>query len=57
MTCLIVIYNTRVCMVLVMAYNQAVVIAGGIAHVPVLIAFFKFVERNFARRYKNLKTS
>lgn len=27
-----------------MAYSQATVIAGGLAHIPVIILFFKFIE-------------
>ena len=40
-----------------MAYSQTVVVAGGIAHVPFLIAGFKFIERSFAKRFKELKSN
>ncbi len=33
-----------------MAYSQTVVLAGGIAHVPIIIAFFKVIEKRFSRK-------
>ena len=38
-----------------MAYNQSVVIAGGLAHIPVIILFFKYIEKRFNRRILNNK--
>ena len=40
-----------------MAYSQTVVVAGGLAHVPILIAVFKYVEKSFANRLKKIKAS
>ena len=38
-----------------MAYSQTVVLAGGIAHVPILIMMFKFIEKKFTDRYKSIR--
>tara|TARA_Y100001968_G_scaffold333229_1_gene394847 strand:+ start:9300 stop:9422 length:123 start_codon:yes stop_codon:yes gene_type:complete len=38
-----------------MAYTETVVVAGGIAHVPVLIAVLKFAERIFSKQSKQFK--
>tara|TARA_Y100001968_G_C18930576_1_gene514062 strand:- start:363 stop:485 length:123 start_codon:yes stop_codon:yes gene_type:complete len=38
-----------------MAYSQTVVLAGGIAHVPILIIALKYIEKGFANRMKAIK--
>ena len=40
-----------------MAYTQTVVVAGGIAHVPILIMALKYIEKAFANRIKAIKAN
>ena len=39
-----------------MAYTQALVIAGGIAHIPILITIGKFIDAKSATRYHSRKS-
>ena len=39
-----------------MAYSQTVVALGGIAHIPFIIGFFKFVEKKFYNRLNVAKS-
>ena len=34
-----------------MAYNEALVIAGGVAHVPIVITILKFLDSKTGKRY------
>tara|TARA_B100000700_G_C14543585_1_gene623160 strand:+ start:343 stop:459 length:117 start_codon:yes stop_codon:yes gene_type:complete len=38
-----------------MAYSQSIVLAGGLAHIPVVIGFFKFIEKKIGSRLARSK--
>ena len=38
-----------------MAYNEALVLAGGVAHVPILITILKFVDNKTSSRHNSKK--
>lgn len=38
-----------------MAYSQTVVIAGGVAHVPIIIGLLKVLERRLKAQFKGAK--
>ncbi len=40
-----------------MAYNETLVLAGGVAHVPILITILKFFDAKSAGLYKNKQAS
>ena len=33
-----------------MAYNQALVVAGGLAHIPIIILMFNFIDKKYNKR-------
>jgi len=35
-------------------YSQSTVIAGGLAHIPVVIGIFSFIQKSFSKRASNL---
>ncbi|KGG12585.1 MULTISPECIES: hypothetical protein [Prochlorococcus] len=39
-----------------MAYNEALVIAGGVAHVPILITILKFFDGKTSKSYNHQKS-